>query len=206
MPHMNFCQAHPIFLAVASETIERIRYDKKRAPKRIRPILAYIERRLFAPDLNANRIYIACDVRDRSISTFFRNSIGYPPWRYIESCRIEVGEKLVRETNLRIQWISAMLGYSSLKVFSNAFRRQTGERPMAYRKRFRAAEVHKLNEDGMPDELSLIVKLRRAISGRLDLAEVDRLVRRLYSIYPNLKSDSAHRLHTLNPAIRRYFL
>ena len=202
----KFCEVHPVFLAVASETIERIRYDKKQAPNRIRPLLAYIERRLFDPQLNANRIYQACDVRDRSMGTFFRDKVGSPPWKYIEERRIEVGEKLTRLTRIRIQWIGSLLGYSSLKVFSGAFRRQIGERPMPYRKKFRTQEVHQLEEDGLPDELAMLVKLRRALNGRLDLAEADRVVRRLFALYPELTASGAHSLHTVNPAIRRYLL
>ena len=206
MNPVKFCDIQPAFLAMASETIERIRYDRKRAPKRIKSILSYIERRLFDPQLNADRIYKACDIRDRSISTIFRNQIGSPPWRYIEERRIEVGERMTRQTRARIQWIASMLGYSSIKVFSNAFRRQTGERPMAHRKKCLSQEVHKLEEEGIPEELAMIAKLKRALNGRLDLAEVDRVVRRIYAIYPELKTSSAHRLHTVNPAIRRYLL
>lgn len=77
---------------------------------------------------------------------------------------------------------------------------------MAYRKKARSPEVQGLEEDGIPDQLDMIVKLKRALNGRLDLAEVDRVVRRLYALYPDLKTSSAHRLHTVNPAIRRYLL
>ena len=77
---------------------------------------------------------------------------------------------------------------------------------MAYRKKCLSQEVHKLEEEGIPEELAMIAKLKRALNGRLDLAEVDRVVRRIYAIYPELKTSSAHRLHTVNPAIRRYLL
>lgn len=201
---MNYCEAHPIFLSIAHDTLERVRYDRQRAPKRIQSILAYIERRLFAPELSASMIYRDCDIRDRSISTFFRNAIGQSPWRYIESCRIEVGEKLVRETPIKISWISALLGYSSLKVFSNAFSRQTGDRPMAYRKRCRASATEIVEAD-ISTELSLVVNLRRAVAGRLDLAEADRLLRRLYALYPDLQHPTTKTMSPLNPAIRRFY-
>lgn len=201
---MNFCELHPIFLALASETLARVHYDRRLAPKRIEPILAYLEHRLFDPNLTANAMYKACDMRDRSISTYFKKAIGHSPWHYIEERRIEVGERLTRLTDVRLTWIALMLGYSSLKVFSNAFFRHTGERPMAYRKKTRRKEAQ--GDDITPDELRLIVKLKRAIMGRLDLTEVDRLLRRIYALYPNLKPSSTSGLHTLNPAIRRYHL
>lgn len=199
-----FCELHPILLATLSETTDRIRQDRERAPKRLKMILTYIERRLLAPELSATLIYSECSIRDRSISTFFRNAIGRSPWRYIEHSRLEVGEKLVRETNASMAWISALLGYSSVKVFSNAFFRMTGSRPVTYRKKHRAPAREILETESGRAGLASVLELKKAMEGRLEPIEVDRLVRRLRNLYPTL--DTPATAAGLDPAMRSYYL
>jgi len=183
-----YCEAHPVFLAIANDTLARIRRRRQEAPERLRPLLSHIERYLFCPGLSATQLYLACNIRDRSISTAFRRAVGKSPWRYIEHCRMEIGERLVRETGIKITWISATLGYSSLKVFSNAFGRLTNERPLTYRKKHQDEALEK----GLPprsQELERIVKLRRALRGTLEPAEAVRLIEKLQMLYPTTAGE-----------------
>ncbi len=185
-----YCEAHPLFLAIASDTLARIRHQRRQAPERLRPLLSHIERYLFCPGLSATQLYLACNIRDRSISTAFRRAIGKSPWSYIENCRMEIGERLVRETGIKITWISAMIGYSSLKVFGNAFWRLTNERPLTYRKKHQDEALEK----GLPprsQELERIVKLRRALRGNLAPGEAAILIERLHALYPMTAGEQA---------------
>jgi AraC-like DNA-binding protein len=178
-----YCEAQPLFLAIASDTLERIRRQCQQAPEHLRPILTHMERYLFCPGLSATQIYLACNIRDRSTCTLFRRATGATPARYIESCRMEVGERLVRETGIKITWISAMLGYNSMKVFANAFGRLTHEKPLTYRKKHQGEALEK----GLPprsQELEHIVKLRRALRGTLAPEEAAPLLERLNALYP----------------------
>lgn len=179
-----FCEALPLFLDIASDTLAKVRRDRDIVPPRLRSMLVYIERRLFLPRLSASRMYEDCDVKDRSISTHFRRALGTSPWRYIESCRMDVGERLLRETNIKITWISAMLGYASLKVFSNAFGRRTSERPLTYRKMSQSIALEKDLAKRPPEELDRIVMLRRALAGTLPADEAEELIEHLRSLYP----------------------
>lgn len=187
-----YCEAHTLFLAVASDTLSRVHRQRQMAPERLRPMLGLIERYLFSPGLSATRIYLACNIKDRSISTAFRRAIGATPWRYIEQCRMEVGERLVRQTQIKITWISAMLGYSSLKVFSGAFGRLTNERPLTYRKQHQAEALEEALSQ-RSEELERIVKLRRALEGTLESAEAATLIDRLHVLYPTTGGDLSDR-------------
>ena len=184
---MNFCETITVFLAATGETIQRIQVDRARAPERCHRPLEYIERRLFDPGLSITGLLKACAIKDRAFSTYFRDEIGVGPARYIETRRIEVAEKLVRETTIGLDWIRGLLGYASLKVFSNAFYRQSGCRPLAYRKRCRAP-VSKLIKSKRSSLLVEINELKKILDGRLDPADADRMIRKIFKLYPDLEA------------------
>ena len=48
--------------------------------------------------------------------------------------KIKEAKKLIRENNYSISQISDMLGYSSIHIFSRAFKKAVGLSPTAYRK------------------------------------------------------------------------
>ena len=198
---MNFCEAINVFLAAASITIARIQADRARVPKRCHRALEYLEKRVFDPRLNVELLFRDCEIRDRSFSAYFRHEIGLAPARYIKTCRIEVAEKIVRETSIDLQWIRGLVGYSSLKVFSNAFKRQTEYPPRAYRKRCKAPAT-KIIERVRSAELERITELKKALSGRLDLADVDRMIRKLFKLYPDLGAQNER---SSNRAVGRSF-
>ena len=53
--------------------------------------------------------------------------------RYVIECRMERAKSLLRESNLPINEIAQMVGYSSQSHFSTVFRQFTGRSPMRYR-------------------------------------------------------------------------
>ena len=162
--------------AAAAPTLERIRSDRERAPHQVKTLLAYLEVHLFDPDLDAKRLYLACGIRDHNLSLDFHAAVGQPTYTYIESCRLAVACRLLRGTDMRVWQIGQLLGYSMLQVFSRAFERWSGLRPMVYRRR--AAEV--------PEKTEVVcaATLRRAVRGELEREEADELARQLAGLYP----------------------
>jgi len=65
----------------------------------------------------------------------FRESIGQSPIEYYIDLKIKEAKKLIRENNYSISQISDMLRYSSIHIFSRAFKKSTGMSPSAYKKR-----------------------------------------------------------------------
>lgn len=118
----------------ASPTLERIRQDRVEAPKRIQPLLAYLEKHIFDRALNVHQMKVACGIRDNSVAILFHSQIGQTPKAYISSRRMETAARLLRGTDLRIWEISELVGYSGLGVFSKAFNRWAGQRPLNYRR------------------------------------------------------------------------
>ena len=173
----------------ATATLERIRRDEERVGAKLKPLVAYIADHLFSPDLTVGQLKQACGIRDNSVALHFHREVGQPPHVYISRARIEVAVALMRQSNLPVWRVSELLGYSSIQVFSRAFFRLTGRRPLAVRKEDRAAGEHPVDDELEPiyedvapplfDDL-----LRRISRHELSDAEAAELVRRLLLVYP----------------------
>ena len=64
----------------------------------------------------------------------FRENTGQSPMEYYMNLKIKEAKKLIRERNFSITEISDMLGYSSVHIFSRAFKKSVGKSPTAYLK------------------------------------------------------------------------
>lgn len=119
----------------ATEIRQEILADREDAPPRLKPLLTYIERHLFEPELDATHLMQACGIRDKSMPTRFHAALGRPPYGYIENCRMETASRLLCNTRLKIWKIATLLGYSEVQVFSRAFKRWSNMRPTEFRRR-----------------------------------------------------------------------
>ncbi len=64
---------------------------------------------------------------------FFSERMGMPPMRYYRRLKIEAAQAMLSSTSLRVQEISAKLGYVNQFVFAHAFKRISGKSPSQYR-------------------------------------------------------------------------
>lgn len=64
----------------------------------------------------------------------FVNFLGLPPMQYLASWRIQLGSRLLRESNRNVATIALDVGYDSEAAFSRAFKRMVGMPPAAWRK------------------------------------------------------------------------
>lgn len=180
--------------AAAAPTLERIRRDEDRVGSKLKPLVAYIADHLFSPDLTVGQLKQACGIRDNSVALHFHREVGQPPHVYISRARIEVAVALMRQSNLPVWRVSELLGYSSIQVFSRAFFRLTGRRPLAVRKEDRGS-----GDSPRPDQLEPIYEeapplfddlLRRVTRHELTDAEAGELIRRLLLSYPPTRRGS----------------
>ncbi len=65
----------------------------------------------------------------------FRESTGQSPMEYYMFLKMTEAKKLLREKNYSVSEISDMLGYSSIHIFSRAFKKAVGISPTAYSRR-----------------------------------------------------------------------
>ncbi|MCP3961928.1 MAG: helix-turn-helix domain-containing protein [bacterium] len=183
--------SHKLLEEAASESIERIQLDRRKAPQRLKPLLAYIEENLFNPTLDVNQLKRSCGVRDNSVPIQFHSAVGRPPHGYIEDRRLETACRLLADTNLKIWQISELLGYSSIQVFSRAFSRWSGQRPTLFRKKARRGNEYDAGPEsestkGSRYDRSLVAteSLRKALDGELAHEEAGTLIERLLQLYP----------------------
>jgi AraC-like DNA-binding protein len=64
----------------------------------------------------------------------FVKFLGQPPMQYLASWRIQLGARLLRESNRNVASIALDVGYDSEAAFSRAFKRSVGMPPAAWRK------------------------------------------------------------------------
>ncbi len=192
--------SHKLLAEAARESIERIQLDRRKAPQRLKPLLAYIEENLFNPTLDVNQLKRSCGVRDNSVPIQFHSAVGRPPHGYIEDRRLETACRLLATTHLKIWQISELLGYSSIQVFSRAFSRWSGQRPTLFRKKARRGD----GSDSEPGSASrgdgrrrfdrsvvATASLRKALEGELPAEEAQTLIDKLQTLYPGEDGDGA---------------
>jgi|GEM_PF-1944550 len=173
----------------ATETLDRVRTDQGRAKGHVGSMLKHIEHNLFDPSLDVKQLKRRCGVRDNSIPMQFHAQLGQPPHAYIESCRLNVACRLLRDSELKVWQIAILCGYSGIQVFSRAFTRWSKVRPSAYRrgarrqpkKTVQPARRVARSEIAASNEAET---LRRALDGELDAKQASRLIHRLLSLYP----------------------
>jgi AraC-like DNA-binding protein len=64
----------------------------------------------------------------------FTRYVGHAPMQYLANWRIQVGTKLLRESNRTVATIALEVGYDSEAAFSRAFKRLVGMPPAAWRR------------------------------------------------------------------------
>ncbi len=90
-----------------------------------------------------NNIYSSLALKDlcehfmlgkSQLSKIFKDTTGKSLMEYYNNLKITESKKLIREENYSISEISDMLGYSSIHIFSRAFKKAVGFSPTAYKK------------------------------------------------------------------------
>jgi AraC-like DNA-binding protein len=64
----------------------------------------------------------------------FVQYVGQPPMQYLASWRIQLGARLLRDSNRNVATIALEVGYDSEAAFSRAFKRLVGVPPAAWRR------------------------------------------------------------------------
>lgn len=96
---------------------------------RFEAVLRYLEKNIFHPQLDVNRLKRDCGIGDGAFSTKFRRVVGTPPRAYIESIRLKIAHDLLTDSFLGVPFTAYLVGYSSLPSFKRAFRRKFGFLP-----------------------------------------------------------------------------
>ncbi len=126
------CQERLLALLIACGRAVHQEANPSSAPSQIADAVHYIHTHLH------QHLSVAALAENAFLSvsrfhTLFRDSMGMGPQEYILHARIREACTLLRETDLRIGEIAAMVGYMDSRYFSRIFKKYQGVTPMDYR-------------------------------------------------------------------------
>jgi len=102
--------------------------------------LQMIEDRM--PELgDAGDLVKALQAPRRTVEDRFRKSLGSTPARELLRARLARARMLLGTTELSIKEIAYLIGFSEPRMLSLVFKRETGESPVAYRKRVKPGSI-----------------------------------------------------------------
>ncbi len=187
-------QAVEIGIQAAEATLERIRKDRRRASAQLQPILQHIEDHLLETSLQVQSLRRELGIRDEAVSQRFAAELGLTPWAYVVDCRMEVGARMLLNSDLKSWRITTTVGYGSGDSFGRAFKRWSGQTCGQYRKN----PQKKIEAPRLDDELLSSDELSQALAGELSFERAEVLVHRLelardhlLTIYPGLRPAPA---------------
>ncbi|AGK47741.1 bacterial regulatory helix-turn-helix s, AraC family protein [Burkholderia thailandensis MSMB121] len=95
----------------------------------------WMERHLREPfDLPRLSRHLA--LSERTVNRRFKQAVGTPPLKYLQTLRIEVAKRLLEQKKLGIDAVCERVGYTDVSGFRQLFKRVTGISPGEYRRRF----------------------------------------------------------------------
>lgn len=102
-------------------------------PARLAPALALVERELTAGPIRIGDLAAAAGVSAVHLRTLFRRTTGKSPHRYVQSRRIALACRLLREEPAPVGSIAERVGLSEPRVFHRLFKVFTGTTPGRWR-------------------------------------------------------------------------
>lgn len=153
----------------SAATLKRIRQDREKVSKSLRPLLRTLAARFLDADFDVNALKRAHGIRDNNFSTVFAREVGTPPKAYLNDCRLEVGAWLLERTTLPVGRVAKLCGFDNRTTFGVGFTARSGLSPRDYRRRHGFARID-------PAEME------RGLSGLLDAERGKGLGRHLLEV------------------------
>lgn len=90
-------------------------------------------------DLSVHSLAQRAGMGDRNFAREFRKKTGVTPAEFVTTTRVEAARRLLEETDLPLQRVAPVCGFSTPQALRRAFHRQLGILPALYRSRFRSS-------------------------------------------------------------------
>lgn len=89
----------------------------------------------YREEINLDVLAVEHHMSPRNFVRRFKQASGETPLAYLQKLRIEAAKKLLEQTSLKIDAVSAEVGYKTEAHFRQLFRRYTSQTPAAFRSR-----------------------------------------------------------------------
>lgn len=114
-------------------------------PRNPEQVILHAAMRLLAQQLASppSLVEIARQVgtHDKKLSAIFRQHLGMTVFAYLREERLRKSQELLADSNMSIQGVADLVGFSSAANFTTAFRERTGVTPSAYRNQAQAGSA-----------------------------------------------------------------
>ena len=115
------------------DSLCEIEMNDVKQDKRLNDVMAYIGENFVQSELNVASIAYHFGLTPNYMSRWFSEKVGRTLLDYILSMRIQKAKELLVETDLLVDEIGRMVGFSSAMVFIKAFKRYESMTPAKYR-------------------------------------------------------------------------
>jgi two-component system response regulator YesN len=95
----------------------------------MKEIRDYVAEHYANPDLSLSLLSDKFQLGSKYVSLLFKESIGQNFIDFLIGLRIEKAKKLLRESDVPVQAISALVGYTNTTSFNRAFKKIVGSSP-----------------------------------------------------------------------------
>ncbi len=109
-------------------------------------IVRVMERHLAAP-LSAEALVAKLGIDDRQLHRIVKESVGVPPMRYYLKLRLQAARNALFYSDTAIGDIALGHGFSTIEVFSRAFRTHFGQSPRAFRQSFSREQMKRFRPE-----------------------------------------------------------
>jgi AraC family transcriptional regulator len=121
-------------LVVDGRLFKDKRYKAGIGDRRVRRALDFIHAHV-TDDLDLERIALASETSLFHLSRLFRQSTGYPVWRYVSRLRVQMAMGLMKDHTLTLAQIATISGFASYSTFSATFTAEHGLSPSRFRQK-----------------------------------------------------------------------
>ncbi|GBG11774.1 AraC family transcriptional regulator [Paenibacillus agaridevorans] len=121
-----------VTLVQLSEHIETFS-QSRRHNALMREIRDYVSEHFMDPNLSLTLLSDRFQISPKYLSQLFKESIGQNFSEFLIGLRIDYAKRLLRETDMTVQYISEMMGYANPTSFIRVFKKMVGLSPGQYR-------------------------------------------------------------------------
>lgn len=106
-------------------------HPRRLPPRSLLRINAFIDTHLHE-EINLATLAALANVSRFHFARLFRATVGVSAMAYVEQCRMERAQALIREGELQLAQVASLVGYDDPSYFTRRFRHRCGQTPSAW--------------------------------------------------------------------------
>jgi AraC family transcriptional regulator len=120
-------------LVADGRILKDVRYKAGVGDRRVRRALDYIHAHI-SNELSLEQIAQASETSPFYLTRLFRQTTGYPLWRYVTRLRVQTAKGLMKDRLLTLSDVATLSGFQSYSTFAATFSAELGYSPSYFRR------------------------------------------------------------------------